>query len=1140
MADDPRVRRLLDEVLDAERTPEEVCAACPELLPEVRRRWRQMRVAAAELEALFPTPAPDPGADTPAPWHLGTDLPRIPGYEVEAVLGRGGMGIVYKACDLRLNRLVALKMLLAGAYAGPEERGRFLREAEAVAGLRHPNIVQVHGAGDHEGRPYFTMEHVEGGSLAQKLLGRPQPAGQAATLLATLAEAVQVAHQGGIVHRDLKPANILLTADGTPKIADFGLARHFDGGSALTLSGARLGTPSYMAPEQAVGPARAVGPAADVYALGALLYEMLTGRPPFRGETAAETERQVIAAEPVPPARLNPKVPRDLETICLKCLRKDPGRRYATAAALADDLRRFQRHEPIAARPAGLAERLGKWVRRHPTPAALLAASLLAAVALVGASLWLVAQRAHQRDAIEADLKDVAGLQDGARWADARAALERAETRLAGGGPGDLRRRLGQARRDLDLVVQLDSIRLKRVTRGELAFYKARANREYAEAFQQAGLRTDHDPPAGVAARIDASAVRGALLAAVHDWAVCAADKAQRDWLLEVARQTDAVSDVWRERVLDPAAWEDRRAPAELARTAPVASESVSLLLALGERLWIADGDAAPFLRRVQQEHPADFWANLVLGNALLQGAPQEAVGYYRAALASRPRAAVGYCAVGDALRLRKEPAAAIDYYEKALQLDPTYARTHNNLGLALQAQDRLDEAINCHQKAVRLDPDYAWAHYDLGNALRAKGRLGEAYDHYQQVIRLDPTNREVQGPLRSVLVRQGRGPEALAGWRKALDANPRGHDAWAGYAELCLFLGQQDEYCRTRRTLLARFGATTAPAVAEPVGRACLLLPGTEDELRQAVAVIDRAVAAKRATPDWIYRYYLFAKGLAEYRQGRLARAISLMKGEASRVMGPAPRLVLALAQHHQGQEQQARKTLAAAVVAFDWSAAQADGRDVWIAHALRREAEALILPNLPAFLRGEYHPQDNDERLALVGACQSRGRCHAAARLFADAFATDPALAEHLTSACRSRAALGDKQPVGRVEELSAECRYPAARCAALAGCGLGEDGARLSEAERARWRRQARDWLQADLAVWAKALDSGSRAARVHVRQLLAQWQADPDLAGLRESRALDQLSADERGECLALWNHVAALLNRPETTGAALGE
>src|SRR6476659_5608674 len=434
MTDNPRLRQLLDELHDSDATPEEVCRSCPELLPEVRARWRAVCRVRAELDALFPEPTAR-GVGAPALPPVSASLPEVPGYNVEAELGHGGMGIVYRAWHLRLRRRVALKMLLAGAHAQPAERERFQREAEAVAGLRHPNIVQVYDVGDHEGWPYFTMELLEGGSLAQALLGAPQPASQAAALVATLAEAIQVAHRGGIVHRDVKPANILLTAEGTPKIADFGLARHFEGEPALTLSGARIGTPSYMAPEQFIGKAGTIGPAADIYALGVLLYEMLTGRPPFRGETASETERQAIHDEPVSPSRLNSKVPRDLETICLKCLHKDPQRRYASASALLEDLQRFQRNEPIAARPPGLAERAAKWVLRHPTHAAILAASLVLAILLVGGSFWLALQQAHRRNGVETDLTELARLQGSARWAEARAALWRAETWYQGGGP---------------------------------------------------------------------------------------------------------------------------------------------------------------------------------------------------------------------------------------------------------------------------------------------------------------------------------------------------------------------------------------------------------------------------------------------------------------------------------------------------------------------------------------------------------------------------------------------------------------------------------------------------------------------------------------------------------------------------------
>jgi WD40 repeat protein/serine/threonine protein kinase len=423
-------------------------------------------------------------ADTVAPSQSSGDgilgkVRYIGDYELLEEIARGGMGVVYKARQVSLKRLVALKMILAGECAGPQELARFRTEGEAVASLQHPNIVQIYEVGAHEGHPYFSLEYCAGGSLAQKLNGTPLPAAHAAQLAETLARAMHVAHQAGIIHRDLKPANILLQKDeggrlkdeSKPtassdssfilqpssfilKITDFGLAKRVQGEPGAlatggpTVSGAIMGTPSYMAPEQAAGQGKGVTHAADIYALGAILYEMLTGRPPFRAALPLETILMVVTNDPVPPSQFNTKTPRDLETICLKCLRKEPHQRYASAADLAEDLARWQKGEPISARPVSRLERSWRWCRRNPVVAGLGGALgvLLLALAIGGpiAGFYfnLLAERERQaadnerqarQDADDAQAEEALQRQQAEKDRDAKdLALRRAESlRLA-------------------------------------------------------------------------------------------------------------------------------------------------------------------------------------------------------------------------------------------------------------------------------------------------------------------------------------------------------------------------------------------------------------------------------------------------------------------------------------------------------------------------------------------------------------------------------------------------------------------------------------------------------------------------------------------------------------------------------------
>src|SRR5438128_12435028 len=367
--------------------PEGLCTAC--LFETGLDLLARPSVAAGERGSVENTETSDANAAPhikKAPRPAKTPA-KFGDYELVEEIGRGGQGVVYRAHQKSLNRTVALKVIGLGHWATEAHLKRFRREAEAAASLEHPGIVPIHEVSERDGSCYFSMKFIEGGQLDEIVRREPMPIRQAAELIAKVARTVHYAHEHGILHRDIKPGNILLDAEGEPHLTDFGLARLLETESTVTRTLEVLGTPSYMAPEQAVGNNAAISSLPDVYGRGAVLYQLLTGQPPFAGGTTYETIKLLLDTEPRQPRLLNPKIDRDLSTICLKCLEKDPKRRYSSALALAEDLERWLKHEPLLARHIGIFTRGRKWVQRNPT-SALLAACLVALAAAAGWILW--------------------------------------------------------------------------------------------------------------------------------------------------------------------------------------------------------------------------------------------------------------------------------------------------------------------------------------------------------------------------------------------------------------------------------------------------------------------------------------------------------------------------------------------------------------------------------------------------------------------------------------------------------------------------------------------------------------------------------------------------------------------------------
>ena len=773
------------------------------------------------------TVLPDPHATVP-PEAAPTALPatvarpqRIGDYEILSPIASGGMGVVYKARQLSLDRLVALKMMLRADTAAADDIRRFHAEAEAAAQLDHPGIVPIYEVGEADGRHYFSMAFVEGGSLLTLLAEGPMEPRAAARLLKTVVEAVAYGHDRGIIHRDLKPANILLAADGTPKVTDFGLAKRVEAAGDLTHTGQILGTPSYMPPEQARGDLAAIGPSSDVYAVGALLYHAVTGRPPFLAATVMATLKAVLDADPVPPRQLNPQVDRDLETIALKCLEKEPHRRYDSAAAVAADLGRFLSGEPILARQTPAWERAYKWSRRRPAVAMLAAVSLLALVSMaVGGLFYAQAadqraklaqgearERARQladrdaldatRRALQAAIRRAGQLLDAGSLQEAEVVVEQS---LAKAGDHAA---LAEERREIeslkaDLVGRLDADRDRAADRTRLADFDRHRDTAIFYGSQSFGL----DPVKNQ--QTAAEEARAALAI----WGIDPATKAARGasggaapggW---DAAPVDRYSAAERERIrsrcyelLLVLADATLRSAGE-----PVVRESIDAAVAAVDRAAAVIGrdTQATHLERAECLARRGDAAGAARERSLAkQNADQNAEHKTTAETAAD-------CFLVGKLLLRPDASAteedlrrAKSAFEQTLLLEPDHFWAQYSLGMQGLRQNRPDMADVHLTSCIARRPDFAWAYILRGSARTSLGEFDLAaadFDH-ALVLEPEPEARHVALVNRAALeFARNRPDDARRLLRDAIDLEPSGYQAVLSLATVESRQGRLDE----------------------------------------------------------------------------------------------------------------------------------------------------------------------------------------------------------------------------------------------------------------------------------------------------------------------------------------------------------
>ncbi len=1042
-------------------------------------------------------------------------------YQLSGEIARGGMGAVLRGRDVDLGRDLAVKVLLDRHANRPDVAQRFIEEAQIGGQLQHPGVVPVYDIGRFGDRPFFTMKLVKGQTLAAILSERADPSTDRPRLLAIalqVAHAMAYAHAKGVIHRDLKPANIMVGAFGEVQVMDWGLAKVLaEGGVADeerasrahqepedvttirtarstgshgsfgtdTEAGSILGTPAYMPPEQASGDVALLDRRADVFALGAILCEILTGKPPYLGRSSEEVRRKAALGDLAEATGRLDACGADAELVGLTkaCLAREaidrPRDAQVVVDALTAHLDGVQERLQTAERERAVASAREVEERKRRKVQLALAASVALLLFGGGGVAWWQNEQASARR--ETDLRRklvdeqraaadnarlarnaeaVAGLlaqaEESLRADDAAkasVALDAARKRSAEGGAETEAERLGQIEADLALLRDLDAVDRFRWTPVENKMPDAAAvATRTRDVLKRFGADPDAASTDDSASRVSASVVRGRIVPALDR--LLRHDKAAG--LRALLRKVDA--DPYRDAVRDAVLAKDGEKVADLAGRAAALEQPPGLVAFLGESGAIPLDRRRQLLQAALGRRPGDLGLLMTLGMTYTSNRTEgtdDRLRWFQASVASAPANLAAHNNLGSALSDNGRTDEAIASYKKAIELDPKFAMPHNNLGLVLYDKGRPDEAIASYKKAIELDPKFAMAHSNLGNVLKSKGRFDEAITSYKKAIELDPKYAMAHSNLGSVLWFKGRTDEAIASFKKAIELDPKFATAHSNLGSVLWFKGRTDE----------------------------------------AIASFKKAI---ELDPKSANSHFNLGNALRD--KGRMDDAIaSYTKSIELDPKFAMPHNNLGLVLSDKGRFDEA--------IASFRKAIELDPKHASAITGLRRaERQAAARDKFPGYQDGSFTPKTNEERLGLAEICVNKKLYRGAAGLYAAAFAADPKLAD----------------------DLKEDHRYIAAFIAVLAA-GQGEDAAPIDDTERTRLRRQALDWLRAHLALLTRQIEAADPVAP-HSR--LRHWQRDPDLATVRDAESLANLPDAERKEWEALWAEVESLLKRAQ--------